>query len=261
MDVNRSAIGQKLVSRRSVIAAAAVSAVPLSAGAWHLLSKDSSGQSLSKAASATGAAAPPDTWNPFVRVNLTPSPLTDLTVSIDGPFRILAPGSARILAQSDSVKDRLVSVEGNGIRVGDEVFPISQIEIVTARSPSIWVGRNQYRGSVRIFRRPGNRLIAVNLLPMEEYLASVVNSEMPATFPNEAREAQAIAARTYVLSQMKGHPQFDVFATSRSQKYLGYQYLDDGGRRLAGETQGSREIAARTAGIVCTWEGKVFTTY
>ena len=59
MDVNRSAIGQKLVSRRSVIAAAAVSAVPLSAGAWHLLSKDSSGQSLSKAASATGAAARP----------------------------------------------------------------------------------------------------------------------------------------------------------------------------------------------------------
>ncbi len=261
MDVKRSAIGPKLVSRRSVIAAAAVSAVPLSAGAWHLLSKDSSGQSLSKTASATGAAAPPDTWNPFVRVNLTPSPLTDLTVSIDGPFRILAPGSAKILAQSDSVKDRVVSVEGNGIRVGAEVFPISQIEIVTARSPSIWVGRNQYRGSVRIFRRPGNRLIAVNLLPMEEYLASVVNSEMPATFPNEAREAQTIAARTYVLSQMKGHPQFDVFATSRSQKYLGFQYLDDGGRRLAGETQGSREIAARTAGIVCTWEGKVFTTY
>ena len=132
---------------------------------------------------------------------------------------------------------------------------------MTARSPSIWVGRNQYRGSVRIFRRPGNRLIAVNLLPLEEYLASVVNSEMPATFPDEAREAQTIAARTYVLSQMKGHPQFDVFATSRSQKYLGYQYLDDAGRRLAGETQGSREIAARTAGIVCTWEGKVFTTY
>ena len=261
MDVERSAIGQKLVSRRSVIAAAAVSVVPLSAGAWHLISKDSSGQSSSKSASSTRSVAPPDTWNPFVRVNLTPSPLTDLTISIDGPFRILAPGSAKILAQSDSVKDRIVSVEGNGIRVGDEVFPISQIEIVTARSPSIWVGRNQYRGSIRIFRRPGHRLIAVNLLPLEEYLASVVNSEMPATFPDEAREAQTIAARTYVLSQMKGHPQFDVYATSRSQKYLGYQYLDDNGRRLAGETQGSREITARTAGIVCTWEGKVFTTY
>lgn len=261
MDDDRPAIEQKLVSRRRMLAAAAVSAVPLSVGAWHLSSKDSSGQSSSNTASATQSAASPDTWNPFVRVNLTPSPLTDLTISIDGPFRVLAPGSAKILAQSVSVKDRIVSAEGNGIRIGDEVFPISQIEIVTARSPSIWVGRNQYRGSLRIFRRSGGRLIAVNLLPMEEYLASVVNSEMPATFPDEAREAQTIAARTYVLSQMKGHPQFDVYATSRSQRYLGYQYLDDEGRRLAGETQGSRDIATRTAGIVCTWEGKVFTTY
>ena len=260
MDVERPAIEQKLVSRRRMLAAAAVSAVPLSVGAWHLSSKNSSGQSSANVASATQP-TPPDTWNPFVRVNLTPSPLTDLTISIDGPFRVLAPGSAKILAQSVSVKDRIVSVEGNGIRVGDEVFPISQIEIVTAKSPSIWVGRNQYRGSIRIFRRSGGRLIAVNLLPMEEYLASVVNSEMPATFPDEAREAQTIAARTYVLSQMKGHPQFDVYATSRSQRYLGYQYLNDEGRRLAGETQGSRDIAARTAGIVCTWEGKVFTTF
>ena len=261
MDVERPALEQKLVSRRRMLAAAAVSAVPLSVGAWHLSSKNSSGQSSANVASATQTAAAPDTWNPFVRVNLTPSPLTDLTISIDGPFRVLAPGSAKILAQSVSVKDKIVSAEGNGIRVGDEVFPISQIEIVTARSPSIWVGRNQYRGSIRIFRRSGGRLIAVNLLPMEEYLASVVNSEMPATFPDEAREAQSIAARTYVLSQMKGHPQFDVYATSRSQRYLGYQYLNDEGRRLAGETQGSRDIAARTAGIVCTWEGKVFTTY
>ncbi len=261
MDVERPATGKTRVSRRKVIVAAAASAVPLSAGAWHLLSKDSSGQSLSATRAKQQTTATIDTWNPPIRVNLTPTPLTDVTISIDGPFRVLAPGSAKILAQSVSVKDKVVSVEGNGIRVGDEVFPISQIEIVTARSPAIWIGRNQYRGYVRIFRRPGGRLIAVNVLSMEEYIASVVNSEMPATFPDEAREAQAIAARTYVLSQMKGHPQFDVFATSRSQKYLGYQYLNDEGRRLAGETQGSREIVARTAGIVCTWEGKVFTTF
>lgn len=261
MDVEPSGTRRPLVSRRRVLAAAAATAAPLSAATWHFLSTDSNGQSRSSAAPAQSGASTTDTWNPFVRVNLTPSPLTDLTVSVDGPFRVLAPGSARILAQSVSATDQVVSVEGSGIRIGNEVFPISQVEIVTARSPSIWIGRNQYRGSVRIFRRPGNRLIAVNLLPLEEYIASVVNSEMPASFPDEAREAQAIAARTYVLSQMKGHPQFDVYATSRSQKYLGYQYRNDEGRRLAGETSGSRDIAQRTSGIVCTWKGKVFTTY
>ncbi|NQV23187.1 MAG: hypothetical protein HQ518_02370, partial [Rhodopirellula sp.] len=135
MDVERPVIEPKNVSRRRMLAAAALSAVPLSAGAWHLLSKHSSGQSPTNSASSQQPTAPPDTWNPFVRVNLTPSPLTDLTLSIDGPFRVLAPGSARILAQLGSITDQVVSVEGTGIRVGNDVFPISQIEIVTARSP------------------------------------------------------------------------------------------------------------------------------
>lgn len=252
---------QRLLSRRKLIAAAAVSAVPVGGVAWHLFSDSLTGQTAAQEGTPESPSRTVDTWDPFVRVNLTPSPLTDLTVSVDGPFRILAPGSTRILAQSGTVRDAVVSVEDDGIRFGDQVLPISQIEIVSARTPAIWVGRNQFRGSVRIFRRPGNRLIAVNLLQLEEYLASVVNSEMPASFPDAAREAQTIAARTYVLSQMKGHPQFDVFATSRSQKYLGYQYRDDEGKRLAGETSGSRAIIRRTSGIVCTWQGKIFTTW
>jgi stage II sporulation protein D len=123
------------------------------------------------------------------------------------------------------------------------------------------VGDSLYRGTIRIFRQPGHRLIAVNVLPLEEYLASVVNSEMPASFPRSARQAQAIAARTYALSVMKGHPRFDLFATSRSQKYLGSQYRDSGGRRLAGETDGSREIVRETSGIICTWRGRLFSSW
>ncbi len=68
-------------------------------------------------------------------------------------------------------------------------------------------------------------------------------------------------ARTYALSQMKEHPRFDLFATTRSQRYLGYQYYDANDRRLAGESSASRAIARDTAGIVCTSGGRLFTAY
>jgi stage II sporulation protein D len=51
-----------------------------------------------------------------------------------------------------------------------------------------------------------------------------------------------------------------VQASTRSQKYLGYQYRD-GNRRLAGESESSRQIAAATRGQICQYRGKIFCTY
>lgn len=244
-------------SRRRVLAVAAGTIVPLSGASWALLS--SGGQSTTRRPGSV--LTPTDTWNPIIRVNLTPEPLPELRVAVDGPFRISAPGSPRVLAQEQKISESSIRADGKNIRFRDASFGISQIEIVPVRSPAIWLGNSLYRGTVRILRQPGNRLIAVNAVPLEEYLASVINSEMPASFPRAARQAQAIAARTYALSVMKGHPRFDLYATSRSQKYLGYQYRDESSRRLAGETDGSREIVRETSGMVCTWRGRLFTSW
>jgi stage II sporulation protein D len=86
---------------------------------------------------------------------------------------------------------------------------------------------------------------------------------MPTVFPPAARQAQAICSRTYAAYQMaqsRSHPYFDVYASTRSQNYLGYQYLSNG-RRYVGETAGGRQIAAETAGLVCVYNGDVFCTY
>ncbi len=255
--------GHRLFSRRTMLATAAAGAIPASGFAWHLLSSGTQPQSSAADQSKSAAVRPTDTWNPIIRVNLTPNEIQELTVSVDSPFRIVVPGNPRVLAQSEPVREIFASAvsAGIGIRFGDTILPVNQVEIVAIRPVSIRVGRSLYRGSVRLHRRPSGKLIAVNVLPLEEYLASVVNSEMPASFPDAAREAQAIAARTYALSQMKGHPLFDVFGNSRSQMYLGYEYRDAEGRRLAGETPDSREIIRDTAGVVCTYQGKIFTTW
>ena len=201
------------------------------------------------------------TYNPKVRVNLTPTPLKEIPITINGRYRVIAPGSIKVLAHGEGLDETRITATATTISFGTERLAISEIEIVPEKSPAIWVGRHQYRGTVRLLRQQDGRLIAVNYLPLESYIASVVNSEMPATFPEAAREAQAIVARTYVLAHMKGHPRFDVFATSRSQKYLGFQYKTDAGRRLAGESKNSRAITQKTSGVVCTHKGKIFTTY
>lgn len=59
-----------------------------------------------------------------------------------------------------------------------------------------WNGNHGYRGNIEIMETQ-NGYVVVNELPLEEYLYSVVPSEMPAGYPMEALKAQAICARTY----------------------------------------------------------------
>ncbi len=203
-------------------------------------------------------------FSPELRVNVTGSPVTEFRLTVDGPFRIVPAGSSRTLSSSQRLAESVVSATENGIRIGQTEYPTTRLEIVADSPPAIWVGDHQYRGRVQVFRQQRGRLIAVNVVSLEEYVASVLDGEMPADFPTAAREAQAIVARTYALYQTQeshDHSFFDLYASTRSQKYLGVQYRDARGRRLAGESDSSRRACAATSGIVCTYQGRVFSTY
>ncbi len=63
-------------------------------------------------------------------------------------------------------------------------------------------GTPEYRGRFEI-AKTADGLIIVNELLLEEYLYSVVPSEMPASYPLEALKAQAICARTYAYKYME----------------------------------------------------------
>lgn len=62
----------------------------------------------------------------------------------------------------------------------------------------VTVAEQPVRGQIEI-RKSGSGLIAINVVGLEDYLAAVLGSEMPASFPQEALKAQAVAARTYAL--------------------------------------------------------------
>ncbi len=68
-------------------------------------------------------------------------------------------------------------------------------------------GTPSYRGRME-FLRTEDGIVAVNEVLLEEYLYSVVPSEMPASYPAEALRAQAICARTYAYGSIlhAGYP-------------------------------------------------------
>lgn len=64
-------------------------------------------------------------------------------------------------------------------------------------------GVPEYRGVLEI-DRVDKSLHIINELSLEEYLYSVVPSEMPTEYEEEALKAQAVCARSYAVEQMKG---------------------------------------------------------
>lgn len=62
-------------------------------------------------------------------------------------------------------------------------------------------GTPSYRGNFEI-AKTDQGLLLINELLLEEYLYSVVPSEMPASYPAEALKAQAVSARTYAYQRM-----------------------------------------------------------
>ncbi|MEK6262619.1 MAG: SpoIID/LytB domain-containing protein [Planctomycetota bacterium] len=200
----------------------------------------------------------------LIRVNVTPGGDDSFQLAVTGEYSIRAVDSTRELFKGAGLSSSRVEPSKNGLKIGRSTFATTRLEVVPKSDPAIRVNGHLYRGIVRLFRRTDGRVSAVNVLPVEEYLASVVDSEMPASFPEAARQAQAIVARTYALYQ-KEHADpasvYDLFASQRSQKYLGVEYTDASGRRLAGESESSRRAVASTREIVCQHQGRLFCTY
>lgn len=201
--------------------------------------------------------------SPMIRVNITPGGGSSFELEVRGPYTIRQQGSSRELSKGTSLALSKVQASPKGLKIGAAGYQGTGLEIVPRDSPSIRVNGHLYRGTMRLFKRTDGQVSAVNVLPLEEYLASVVDSEMPAAFPDAARQAQAIVSRTYALYQMEhANPAaiYDLFSSMRSQKYLGFEYTADG-RRLAGESAASRKAVADTRGLVCTHRGELFCTY
>lgn len=92
---------------------------------------------------------------------------------------------------------------GSEYFIGDRIYIVPSV--MTGRIRLLSIERAQgnpaYRGKMEISKKKDG-LIIVNEVLLEEYLYSVVPSEMPASYPLEALKAQAVCARTYAYRHM-----------------------------------------------------------
>ncbi|MCM1541968.1 MAG: SpoIID/LytB domain-containing protein [Blautia sp.] len=92
---------------------------------------------------------------------------------------------------------------------GDRVWV--RPEVLTGKLILENVGRSQgipsYRGTMELLNTEDG-IVVINEVLLEEYLYSVVPSEMPSGYPAEALKAQAVCARTYAYGHMEhaGYP-------------------------------------------------------
>jgi len=165
---------------------------------------------------------------------------------------LLADGRRRLTVSSDQP---IAVVDGTGAA---HTFPAGSTKLTATLpypapltlSPShgttLTLG-NAYRGKLVISLVHG-KLRAINVVGVQQYVDSVVPSEMPSGWLPDALDAQAVASRSYALAGRKPGAAYDVSVSG--QAYLG----------VATETPQGDVAANATKGQVLTYGGQVATT-
>jgi stage II sporulation protein D len=118
------------------------------------------------------------------------------------------------------------------------------------RGAPVRFNEKSYRGRIEVFPNAQGALTVVNVLGLEDYVRGVVPNELsPGGYSAiEAQKAQAIAARTYAVKNLRQFASqgFDLLPTTRSQVYGG----------LSTEHPLSSRAVDETRGLVATYDGE-----
>jgi len=195
---------------------------------------------------------------PSIRVLVSEIAETD-TLVFDGIYTLHSEEANYELGKKNN--QLIVSVLKNGYKLSNSsrLFTFRDVDKIRLTSPentsSFQTGKRLYKGSIVISKKPGGKILLVNKLNLEDYLAGVVPSEMPSykTGYLEALKAQAICARTYALKKMllRKNAAFDVYTDVWDQVYKGKQ----------AETPLANEALSATRGDVLMNDDSLATIY
>lgn len=165
----------------------------------------------------------------WVRVLLSHN-LAECTIEVPSPFQLASaePTSGRHAdapTMEPLQEPTKISLVDGRLMLG--ATPLEGKEVVLRPEKPYVFGLNgsRYRGQLKlVVGRDGRSFDAVNLVPLEPYLAGVVGQEMPDYWEPQALRAQAVAARTYCLfikNRFGTNRSYDVSRTQSSQVYGG----------------------------------------
>ena len=154
--------------------------------------------------------------------------------------------SGRKLGQIAAMSAFYAQPKTGGITVNQ--MQSGAIKIEPTGNGFVYIGEHWYRGKTLVF--PSDKgLTAVNYVDLEQYLYSVLGSEMNGNWPQEALKAQAVAARTYAIYKRKNERNgiYDLGDTEASQVYKG----------IESESYGTHKAVNATARQILTYKNQI----
>ena len=161
----------------------------------------------------------------------------------------------------------------NGQRYGELLFEPVDADAASFTLKAVTIGVSfhwrrkedqTFRGSLKLIVED-DKITAINILPIEDYLLSVISSEMSATASLELLKAHAVISRSWLLAQIRKTPDTANSATEIERRTVGEQIrwwdrddhknfdvcADDHCQRYQGITRASTETVRRA--IDATW--------
>lgn len=138
---------------------------------------------------------------------------------------IIRDGKGQALYQLPGLQGITIEADAGGVDLtngGSTLAESNAFWLEPSADGYVWIGDKWYRGRVLVTLE-GGELTAINYVDLDDYLYSVVGSEMPVSWPAAALESQAVAARSYALYKQARarNPLYDVDATTTNQVYKG----------------------------------------
>lgn len=179
--------------------------------------------------------------NNYVRV-LIKKETADFKISSSAGLKVIDKKTGKIIYESKNTELLFTPEKINNI-----------YQIEAGQNP-IFINNKGYRGTFELHNVLG-KIYIINIVNIEEYLISVVPSEMPSSWNNEALKAQAIAARTYTYYHLTKNGDkksiYDLDATTNFQVYKG----------IVAEKDSSSRAVTDTAGLVMTYNYEPILAY
>lgn len=195
-------------------------------------------------------------------LSLTPSRFADLNKIASGPELMTTPVIAlappRLPAMKQSIYSTIPWAKSKSATLFNRKFDSALADqgllLVPARNnDGIFTLNNRpYRGSLFV-RIQGGKFQAINIVNLEDYLLSVLPSEMPSAWPLEALKAQSIAARSYALANLNKHAKdgYDLGSGTEDQVYRG----------VLQEKERTNKAVQETTGLVMTHNNKIVPAF
>lgn len=104
----------------------------------------------------------------------------------------------------------------------NNVFGNEAFVAAAAGKSSPQINKRSYKGDFQLQAEQGDKLLVVNRLPLEDYLASVLPAKTMVVWPDEVIKSQAVAARSYAMYKMQQSKNaYALLATDKELPYEG----------------------------------------